>query len=367
MSVKSFGTLCRPLQFFSFVLGCFLGLSNGSLQASPIQVYECLAFVGAGPLPTDSLEFNYTIRRHVVETEPVGEIATSIWSEAKFENNGTFEIDVYEISGAMHTEHATSMRSTILDGQGVVRDELMDEALSTENKVVIEGFVIEDFSIVLTRNDGTAFDTHLKYPDVTDLSSFDQAQCFVRWRVPNGGVVCQVLGGGSTICTHGTYRGNVRSISTLPHEEDHGSAFSLNAGLNDAWVNDDAELQGLFITVYPDLNIVFMSWFTFDSVPPSSNAIAAFGAPDQRWVTAVGTITGNIVEMKAELTTGGAFHSAVPNPVQDTEYGTIRLEFSGCKAGKVNFDFPSVGESGEFNIRRVVESNVGICESLAAP
>ncbi len=139
----------------------------------------------------------------------------------------------------------------------------------------------------------------------------------------------------------------------------------INAGLNDAWVSPDAPLQGLFITYFPVLNVVFLSWFTFDSQPPPVEAVAAFGAPDQRWVTAVGTVNGNRVEMKAELTTGGVFNTSDPVPVQDTDYGTIKLEFSGCKAGKLTFDFPSAGESGEFNIQRAVESNADLCEALA--
>ena len=44
------------------------------------------------------------------------------------------------------------------------------------------------------------------------------------------------------------------------------SNFVINAGVNDAWVTDGAPLQGLFITAFPGLNLVFLAWFTFDSV-----------------------------------------------------------------------------------------------------
>jgi hypothetical protein len=360
-----FQTMFRPVFVLSFALGCLTGFPNGSLYASPVQQYECSIFFPAGPLPFESLDFKYTIRRHVLQTEPVEEIDTSIWSEAKFEDNGTLEIDVYELSGAVHTEHATSMRTTILDGSGVVRDEIFDEAVSTENKVKIEDFVIEDVTLVFTDNEGSALDSHLTYPQIETLVGLDQAQCIVRWRVPNGGVVCQVLGGGSTICTHGTHRGPIIAVSTLPHEDEHGEPFVLNAGLNDAWVNDGAPMQGLFITVYPDLNIVFLSWFSFDSVSPEPGTVATFGASDQRWVTGVGTIVGNRVEITAELTSGGQFHSAVPEPTQNTNYGTITLEFTGCNAGHVTFNFPSAGESGEFAIHRALDGNEEICEMLA--
>ena len=60
------------------------------------------------------------------------------------------------------------------------------------------------------------------------------------------------------------------------------SDFIINAGLNDAWVNSEAALQGMFITAFPDLKIIFLAWFTFDSVQPSDGAVAGFGATGQR-------------------------------------------------------------------------------------
>ena len=140
--------------------------------------------------------------------------------------------------------------------------------------------------------------------------------------------------------------------------------FSINAGLNDAWVNSETPFQGMFITVFPALKLVFLAWFTFDSVPTDPGTMSTFGAPDQRWVTALGYYNGNSVEMKAELTTGGRFNTSDPLPVQDSEYGTINVEFSSCETGNIEFDFPSVGASGSFNIQRVVNSNVELCEVL---
>jgi cyclophilin family peptidyl-prolyl cis-trans isomerase len=143
------------------------------------------------------------------------------------------------------------------------------------------------------------------------------------------------------------------------------SAFLINPGLNDAWVNADAPLQGMFITVFPELGILFLAWFTFDSVAPAGDATAAFGAPDQRWVTAVGAFDGHRAELAAELTSGGVFNGPLPEPVQTPGYGTVILEFSDCRAANVSYDFPAAGESGEFTIQRVLEDNVALCESLA--
>jgi FtsP/CotA-like multicopper oxidase with cupredoxin domain len=140
--------------------------------------------------------------------------------------------------------------------------------------------------------------------------------------------------------------------------------FQINAGLNDAWVNADAPFQGMFITVFPVLKLVFLSWFTFDSEQPPEDVTAVFGAPDQRWATALGFYDGNRAELKAELTTGGKFNTSDPLPTQNTKYGTINVEFANCKKGSVEFDFPSTGESGTFSIQRVLESNVALCDAL---
>lgn len=145
------------------------------------------------------------------------------------------------------------------------------------------------------------------------------------------------------------------------------NSFQVNAGLNDAWVSAGAPYQGMFITVFPELGLVFVAWFTFDSVVPSGDATAVFGAADQRWVTALGTIAGNQVEMKAELTSGGGFNASTPIPVQDTNYGTIKLLFKNCTEVLVEFNFPSANESGQVVMHRVVEDNVALCEGLSTP
>ncbi|NNE04358.1 MAG: S8 family serine peptidase [Xanthomonadales bacterium] len=142
-----------------------------------------------------------------------------------------------------------------------------------------------------------------------------------------------------------------------------GAAFTINAGINDAWVSDGAPLQGMFITIFPNLKFVFLAWFTFDSVIPGSGS-ATFGAIDQRWVTAAGGFEGNTATLSAELTTGGRFNSDTPLPMQVAAYGTVTVTFKNCSEVTEQFDFPGVRESGEFTIKRVLNSNVPLCESL---
>ena len=82
------------------------------------------------------------------------------------------------------------------------------------------------------------------------------------------------------------------------------------------------------------------------------------------WITALGTYNHNRASLKAELTTGGRFNNNEGEVSQDTEYGTVDIEFANCKEGLVEFSFPSAGESGTFNIKRALEEKADLCEAL---
>ena len=122
--------------------------------------------------------------------------------------------------------------------------------------------------------------------------------------------------------------------------------FHINSGLNDAWVHAGAALQGMFVTVFPSFELMFAAWFTFDSEAPPDDATATLGAPDQRWITALGPYSGTSAMLNAELTGGGRFNSPDPVPQQDTSYGTINMDFEHCNSVNVDYDFPNAGESG---------------------
>jgi hypothetical protein len=359
--------LCVPIVLL-YVL-----LSASVAVASPVQVFECDIFLPQSPLPIDHLDLRFTIRRHIEHTEPVELLETDLWSRAKYENNGYFEVTVYPLEGEPRVERSTSVLTTVLDGNEVIGDEYSDEALTMDKIIEYEGYTLDSAAIILKKDDGSAINSFAP-PDEFDLSAWDpqscdsgeggsgrcDIQCYVRWLAPPPGLICS-----SGLCTTGIYLGTLGSVSYEPHEVDHDeSNFVINSGLNDAWVNTNAPFQGMFITVFPVLKLVFVAWFTFDSEQPPEDLTAIFGAPDQRWVTALGSYDGNRAEMKAELTIGGSFNASSPLPTQDTNYGTINIEFANCEEGLVEFDFPSTGEVGSYNIQRVVNTNVALCEAL---
>jgi hypothetical protein len=140
--------------------------------------------------------------------------------------------------------------------------------------------------------------------------------------------------------------------------------FEINAGLNDAWYYTKTAGQGFFITVYPDSNTLFLSWFTFDTEQPDDSITAKLGSPDQRWLTAQGSYEGSQADLQVYVTGGGVFDSVNPAPVTEPD-GSIMIRFEGCNSGSVTYDIPSIGQHGVVPIERIALDNVAHCEKLA--
>jgi len=148
----------------------------------------------------------------------------------------------------------------------------------------------------------------------------------------------------------------------LPNIEVEG--FSINAGLNDAWFNPETPGQGFFITVFEDIEMMFLAWFTYETERPAGSVQANLGEPGHRWLTAFGPYSGNIAELEIELTSGGVFDSAIP-AVSAQADGTIDVDFADCNAAMVSYDILSAGVTGQIPIERIALDNVAICEALA--
>ena len=158
-----------------------------------------------------------------------------------------------------------------------------------------------------------------------------------------------------------------RMIQDYIADPDHFSGkFVLNAGLNDAWYDPDTDGQGFFITVFPDLALVSLAWFTYDTELPAEDAEANLGDPGHRWLTALGPIEGNQVLMNIDIASGGIFDTATD--IQHTDPpgsdGTIILTFDSCSSGTVEYDITSIDRQGIVPIRRVVDDNIVLCEAL---
>jgi hypothetical protein len=236
----------------------------------------------------------------------------------------------------------------------------------TYNQVTKEFTLNVDFSYTINGSDsaepGVTLTGTAIYQESADFGTPTGNDYFDNVVVP----LAQAEGAASAVFITGT--GQLTNlgfpISTSIVALDTG-VFEINPGLNDAWVSEDAPFQGFFFTVFADIKLFFLSWFTFDSEVPAGEDTAVFGAFDQRWVTASGFFDGNTVPLNVELTSGGVFNASVPLASQDTNYGTITIVFISCNEAILTYNFPSLGLSGQMTLTRVVDDNVALCETLA--
>jgi hypothetical protein len=139
--------------------------------------------------------------------------------------------------------------------------------------------------------------------------------------------------------------------------------FEMNAGLNDAWFNPGTDGQGFFFIVFPEIEQMFMAWFTYDTERPPQDVQAILGEPGHRWLTAQGEYEENVAVLDMYVTAGGIFDSAQPAPLTEQD-GEIMVEFNTCNSGVVTYDIPSINRQGVVPIERIVLDNVSRCYLL---
>ncbi|MDH4002931.1 MAG: hypothetical protein OEU52_16985 [Xanthomonadales bacterium] len=137
----------------------------------------------------------------------------------------------------------------------------------------------------------------------------------------------------------------------------------INAGLNDAWFYPETSGQGLFLTVYPEIQQMFLTWFTFDLNRPDDSITAQLGDPGHRWITAQGKFAENQANLDVWMAKGGVFNSPAPEVYLEPD-GQITIEFNSCNSGMLRYEFPSVKRQGSVPIERVALGNVPICYVL---
>jgi sugar lactone lactonase YvrE len=162
--------------------------------------------------------------------------------------------------------------------------------------------------------------------------------------------------------------GGLKQPNAVVVRQDPDWSFEINAGLNDAWYYPVTIGQGFLIAVFPDVEQMFVAWFTFDTERPPEDVTAQLGGPGQRWLTAQGSYEGSVANLTIYLTEGGVFDSPVP-PITTgpAGYGTMTIEFADCTEGLVHYEITSLGISGDIPIQRTVPDNVALCEALSNP
>lgn len=161
-----------------------------------------------------------------------------------------------------------------------------------------------------------------------------------------------------------TKRARVLATASLLSDPPPPPVFQISEGLNDAWFNPNTSGQGFFINVFPGRKELFLSWFTYDTERPDPGVMAEIGEPGHRWFTAFGPYDDNRAELNLELTIGGVFNDAPPDPVTSSD-GSIEVEFMDCENAIVSFDIASAGLVDEIFISRISGDNTELCEALS--
>lgn len=141
--------------------------------------------------------------------------------------------------------------------------------------------------------------------------------------------------------------------------------FQINSGISDAWFDPAMPGQGFFVTVFPELQLMFAAMFTFDAERPAPGIDAQIGAADQRWFTAFGSYADGVAELDIEITSGGLFDSSAPTPTQATG-GTLIFEFKNCETAIATYDISSIQRQGQIPLQRVSPDNEALCRKINA-
>lgn len=146
-----------------------------------------------------------------------------------------------------------------------------------------------------------------------------------------------------------------------------------NEGLTGTWYNPETSGQGVFITVYPRIREIFLSWFTYDVERPDPTVEAILGDPGHRWLTAQGPYpyldpdikmsVPKTAELDVWITEGGVFDSGEPQPTWEPD-GIMFLEFATCSTATLTYEIPSISATGTIPLERVALDNVRRCYEL---
>jgi len=146
-----------------------------------------------------------------------------------------------------------------------------------------------------------------------------------------------------------------------------GVEFQINAGLTDAWYDPATSGQGFLLTVFPEIEQMFVAWFTYDTERPDEHVEAILGDPGHRWLTAQGPYAGDTASLTLYVTRGGVFDAGEPHAHNDgIGDGTLTIKFADCNEGLVTYDIISPGVSGEIPVQRIANDRVALCEALSS-
>jgi hypothetical protein len=141
--------------------------------------------------------------------------------------------------------------------------------------------------------------------------------------------------------------------------------FRVNKGLSGNWYDPATNGQGFAFDALISLNLFTLSWFTFDLERPDASVAALIGEPGHRWMTALGPIDGDTVNLDIYWASGMTFDSADPPlNLPQLKDGTITIKFISCVEAILDYDLGSKMVSGQIPIQPIAGDAIPRCQSL---
>lgn len=143
---------------------------------------------------------------------------------------------------------------------------------------------------------------------------------------------------------------------------------TINAGINDAWIEGGIPGlpgQGLLVSVFENIPLIFIAWFTYESARPAGFPAPEIGEWGHRWVTMQGGYTGNVANLDIYLTQGGVFESSNPPPDTAVRIGSATLTLHNCHSATLDYSFDGTNYQGTKNLIRIAGDNVPNCQIMS--
>jgi hypothetical protein len=143
----------------------------------------------------------------------------------------------------------------------------------------------------------------------------------------------------------------------------------FNESMRGAWVTPGVDGSGIMMEVGRQSSVLFFAWFTYPDAPvvtldsaSGTRKAADIGSTDQRWLTGFGPIhsSSNVVDIRYENSTGGAFNSTEPKPATDSNYGLGTAEAVNCSQVDITYDLPG-GVAGATSMFRAIPDSLTEC------
>lgn len=128
--------------------------------------------------------------------------------------------------------------------------------------------------------------------------------------------------------------------------------FATGPGITGVWYDPTQSGHGLVVEVLPD-NQILVERYAFDPA-----------GTQQSWFLGVGSVSGNTAKITAvDQPTGGRFiPNFNPTKIVHNLWGTLKLTFTDCDHGKVEFASSAAGYgNGSMNLTRLTRPAGVVC------